>query len=174
MFGVSDSRSDALCSRAAEAADIATRQLRSLDEIGSSLAQALAGRIAFDRFNIGLIDAVEHSFFDAFVAGQNVPGRNPGHQRTLHGSVVEAAIQAGDGYYYGNADRQGWLQRFSRFGPVFDSGICAMLAVPLRTDQVVRASLVFASCDPAAYNKQSLAVAVAVGQVVKGRILAAS
>lgn len=155
-------------------ADMATDQLRSLDEIGNSLAQALVGRIAFDRFNIGLIDAVEHRFLDAFVTGQNVPGRNPGHRRTLHGSVVEAAMRAGDGYYYGSADRQSWLQRFPGFGPVFDSGICAMLAVPLRTDKVVRASLVFASCDPAAYNKQSLAVAVAVGQIVKGRILAAS
>lgn len=174
MFGVSEPRLTDLCAEAAQAADIAIGRLESLDGIGGSLAQVLVGRIEFDRFNIGLIDSVQHCFHDAFVTGRNVPGRNTGHLRTLHGSVVEAAMQAGEGYYYGSADRQSWLERFPGFGPVLDSGIQAMLAVPLRTDNVVRAALVFASCDPAAYSQQSLAVAVAVGQVVSARILAAS
>lgn len=172
MFGVSESRLNELCAEAAQAADVATHRLDSLDEIGNSLARALAGRIAFDRFNIGLIDSVEHSFDDAFVTGRNVSGRNTGHQRTLHGSVVEAAMQAGDGYHFGSEDRQCWLERFPGFGAVFDSGIRAMLAVPLRSDNVVKASLVFASCDAAAYSQKSLAVAIAVGEVVSGRILA--
>jgi len=174
MSGVSEKGPNKECKEAADAALAAVEPFNSLSDIGHALAQVMTGWIPFDRFNIGLIDPVEHSFHDAFVIGRNVPGRATGHQRTLHGSVVEAAMQAGQGYYYGSANRQCWIDRFPGFGAVFDSGICAMLAVPLRADHEVRASLVFASCDPVAYTPSSLAVAIAVGQAVNDKILASN
>ncbi len=152
------------------ATDAATAQAASLDELGQQLVHALTGRIAFDRFNIGLIDMTSYQFEDAFVVGQNVSGRTTGHLRTLQGSVVEAAIQAGDGFYFGDTDRQHWLERFPRFGPVLDSGIRAMMAVPLRDRSEVFASLVFASVDPSAYSPKSLSIAKAVGKAVSPRI----
>ncbi|MFK7966024.1 MAG: GAF domain-containing protein [Burkholderiaceae bacterium] len=161
-----------LCVNAALAASQAVETADSIEAVGERLAQVMTGRIVLDRFNIGRIDAARHSFYDAYVIGQNVPGRSTGHQRSLHGSVVEAAIRAGVGDTFGSADKQAWLDRFPGFGPVYESGIRAMLAVPLKDDGVVFASLVFAACDPDAYDEQSLAVAVAVGEAVRDKILA--
>ena len=80
--------------------------------------------------------------------------------------MVEAAIHAGDGFFYGSADRQSWVNQFGRFGPVFDSGIRAMMAVPLRNEQTVVAALVFASCNPDNYTRSSLDVAVTIGDAI--------
>lgn len=158
------------CRDAQIAVERATHDASSLSEFGQSMVQAMANHIAFDRFNIGFIDIERCQFVDAFVAGNNVAGRSTGHVRTLNGTVVQAAILAGDGYFFGDADRQQWLEQFPGFGPVLDSGIRAMLAVPLHKKNEVFASLVFASCDPAAYGSQSLAVAVAVGHGVTKKI----
>lgn len=148
----------------------ATAQAVSLDAFGHGMVTALNGHIAFDRFNIGMIDLSRHLFHDAFVFGHNVSGRTTGHQRTLDQSVVEAAIQDGDGFYFGHEERAQWLNRFPHFGPVLDSGIRAMLAVPVKQAGQVVAALVFASHNPQAYEPESLALAAAVGDAVADRI----
>ena len=144
----------------------------SLAALGDGLVVVLAGRIAFDRFNIGLIDGPRYRFRDAYVFGHNVPGRASGHERTLDGTVVEAAIRAREVFSFGAADPARWLERFPRFGPVLDSGIRSMLAVPLEDGGELAAALVFASRDPAAYGAHDRALAAAVGRVVVGRIAA--
>ena len=151
---------------------VATANAVSLDAFGLGMVTALKGHIAFDRFNIGLIDLPRNLFHDAFVFGHNVSGRTTGHQRTLDQSVVEAAIHAGDGFYFGHEDPVQWLNRFPRFGPVLDSGIRAMLAVPVKQTGQVVAALVFASCNPQAYEQKSLALASAIGASVADRIAA--
>ena len=150
----------------------ATANAVSLDAFGLGMVTALNGQIAFDRFNIGMIDLPRNLFHDAFVFGHNVSGRTTGHRRTLDQSVVEAAIHAGDGFYFGNADPEQWLKRFPRFRPVLDSGIRAMLAVPVKQQGKVVAALVFASHNPQAYEQKSLELASAVGASVADRIAA--
>jgi len=70
-------------------------------ELGDHLVERLTPLVDFQRFNIGLIDETRYMFTDAFVSGQNVAGRAVGHERTLDGTVVERAIQAGDGAFFG-------------------------------------------------------------------------
>ena len=152
---------------AAETAGAATIRAR-----GDGLARALAGRIAYDRFNIGLLDLDAYVFHDAYVTGTNVAGRATGHLRTLDGTVVEAGIRAGGGIAFGDADRDRWLARFPRFGPVLDSGIRAMMAAPVRHDGTVIASLVLASRDPAAYGPEHLALLNRIGEAAAGQIAA--
>ncbi len=142
-----------------------------LDELGGMLVSALSSAIPFDRFNIGLIDTDRYQFHDAFVVGNNVPGRSTGHRRTLEGTVVEQAIAAGDGYYFGDDNLQPWVERFPGFAPVFRSGIRSMLAVPVHEEHHVLASFVFASRDATAYGPSSLALAIAVAGVVPTRLL---
>ncbi len=156
------------------AVSAATANAASLDAFGLAMVTALTGQIAFDRFNIGLIDLPRNLFHDAFVYGHNVSGRATGHQRPLDQSVVEAAIHAGDGFYFGHEDPTQWLNRFPRFGPVLDSGIRAMLAVPVKQAGKVVAALVFASNNPLAYEQKSLTLASAVGDSVADRIAALS
>lgn len=148
----------------------ATRHAQTLAAFGDALVAALTGRIAFDRLNIGLIDPAGGMFHDAYVYGSNVPGRAVGHLRPLDGTVVEAADRAGDGFCYGADDRAQWVSRFARFGPVFDSGIRAMLAVPLRQAGILSAALVLASRDPHAYGEKELAQAIAVGRSIEPAI----
>ncbi len=156
----------------AEAAAQATRHARTLEALGASLVASLTGRIAFDRLNIGMIDTACGVFHDAYVHGSNVPGRATGHRRPLGGSVVEAADRAGDGFSFGSEDRARWVARFPRFGPVFDSGIRAMLAVPLREGGTLTAALVLASRDPHAYGENELAQAISVGRGIGPAIFA--
>jgi GAF domain-containing protein len=156
----------------ADAAIEATRHTRTLSAFGDALVTVLTGRIAFDRLNIGLIDASAGVFHDAYLHGSNVPGRTTGHLRPLDGTVVEAADRAGDGFCYGADDRARWVSRFPRFGPVFDSGIRAMLAVPLRQGGILSAALVLASRDPLAYPGKELEQATALGRSIGPRIIA--
>ncbi len=156
----------------AEAAIESTRHAHTLSAFGDALVAALTGRFAFDRLNIGLIDAAGGVFHDAYVYGSNVPGRATGHLRPLEGTVVEVADRTGDGFCYGADDRAQWVSRFPRFGPVFDSGIRAMLAVPVRRDGILCAALVLASRDPLAYGEKELERAIAVGRSIGPRIMA--
>lgn len=142
---------------------------RTFHELGELLVRVLAPRVSFQRFNIGLIDAAEHMFIDAYVSGQNVAGRATGHRRTLDGTVVEAAIAAGDGIFVGG-DSDTLLKRFPRFGPVLESGMRAMLAVPLRVDGLVVASLVLASQRSDAFDREILNLVKAVGAGAAQRI----
>lgn len=148
----------------------ATVAVASLDELGNALVETIADFIAFDRFNIGLINREQNLFCDEYAFGHNVAGRKQGHRRTLDGTVVEAAIQAGDGYYFGSNELQHWLQRFARFEPVFASGMRSMLAVPLKKNEQVVAALVFASTDANAYTQKSLDNAIAISSVVLARL----
>jgi hypothetical protein len=138
-------------------------------ELGDYLAGWLEKQVDFQRFNIGLINAPEHMFIDAYVTGQNVAGRATGHHRTLDGTVVEAAIAAGDGIFVGG-DEAALLTRFPRFGPVLQSGMRAMLAAPLRDDGEVIASLVLASDDPDAFDQTALDVVNRAGAAAVARI----
>ena len=148
----------------------ATGHAKTLTAFGDALVSALTVRIAFDRLNIGLIDAAGGMFHDAYVHGSNVPGRATGHQRPLDGTVVEAAERAGNGFAFGSDDRAQWVARFPRFGPVFDSGIRAMLAVPLREGGALSAALVLASRSPHAYGEKELERAIAIGRSIGPRI----
>lgn len=156
----------------AQAVDAGIAGAATIEALGAALVRALAGRIAFDRLNIGLIDADRYEFLDAYVHGRNVPGRATGHRRTLTGSVVEAAVRAGDGFAFGSSARDEWTARFPGFGPVYDSGIRAMLAVPIRDGGRLAATLVLACGDPRAYGDDAVAAAIAVGRVLGPRLLA--
>lgn len=156
--------------KAVLAVERATVGVTTLDQLGLAIVETVTGFISFDRFNIGLIDQRLNLFRDEYAFGHNVAGRQQGHRRTLDGSVVEAAIQAGDGYYFGSNDLQQWLERFPRFKPVFDSGMRAMLAVPLTKNKQACAALVFASKDADAYSQKSLAIAIDIGDVVLAKL----
>jgi len=142
-----------------------------IEALGDELVAVLSGRLSFDRFNIGLIDQAAYEFIDAYVSGRNVAGRETGHRRTLEGTVVEAAIDAGEGAWFGG-DPDALLARFPRFGPVLDSGIRAMLSVPLRREGRVVAALVLASHDPDGFDDAALATVQEVGAEYEGRITA--
>ena len=160
-----------MSSGAAEAVARAIDWTSTPEALGEALVRALTGRIAFERLNIGLLDVDRYEFLDAFVHGRNVPGRSTGHRRTLKGSVVEAAMRAGEGFAFGSTDRTEWTSRFPGFGPVYDSGIRAMLAVTIRDDERPMAALVLASTDPCAYGDDLVAEAIGIGRLLGPRVV---
>lgn len=149
--------------------DVAVVAAADIRELGDHLVERLAPLMAFQRFNIGLIDQDRHMFIDAYVSGRNVDGRATGHERTLDGTVVERAIKAGDGAFFGG-DAETLLRDFPRFGPVLESGMRAMMAVPLRQGGRVIASLVLASENQDAFDPGKLAIVRDVGAEVVDRI----
>ena len=142
---------------------------RSFLALGDILVAWLRPRVAFDRFNIGLVDVRTGVFIDAYVHGSNVAGRSIGHRRPLNGTVVEAGIAAGDGIWVGGSPDE-LLRRFPRFGPVLSSGMRAMLATPIRGNDDVIAALVLASTAPDAFNDQALDLVRSLGAVSADRI----
>ena len=141
----------------------------SLTSLGETLVSWLARFLRFERFNIGLIEPSQQVFVDAFVFGTNVRGRRVGHRRPLAGTVVEAGIRAGRGIWV-SGSRATLLARFPGFGPVYDSGIRSMLAVPLRRNGEVTAALVLASTESDAFDDQALALAGRLGVAANERI----
>lgn len=127
----------------------------SLAELGDALLQTLRGTIHFDRLNIGLLDGTD--FVDAYVYGQNVPGRKLGHRRPLAGTVVEAAIANDGGIFVGDPNPDALLARFPNFGPVIASGINAMQAVIVYQKAVPIVAIVLGATDPHAFNTESIA-----------------
>lgn len=142
---------------------------KTFEDLGKLLVDVVSPHVGFSRFNIGLIDTAEQMFIDAYVSGQNVAGRATGHRRTLNGTVVERAIAAGNGVFIGG-DPETLLRDFPRFGPVLESGMRAMLAVPLRHDGAVIASLVLASENADAFDRDILDLVNLVGAEVVSRI----
>lgn len=139
--------------------------------LGDHLVERLAPLIGFQRFNIGLIDQVRDIFTDAYVSGLNVAGRAVGHERTLDGTVVERAIRAGEGAFFGG-DAERLLRDFPRFGPVLESGMRSMMAVPLRRQGRVIATLVLASEREDGFDVDKLTLVQALGAEVVDRIAA--
>jgi len=137
--------------------------------LGDHLVERLAPLIGFQRFNIGLIDQDRHMFTDAYVSGLNVAGRSTGHERTLDGTVVERAIQAGDGAFFGG-DAESLLRDFPRFGPVLESGMRSMMAVPLRRQGRVIAALVLASEREDGFDVDKIQLVQGLGAEVIERI----
>jgi hypothetical protein len=91
--------------------------------LGDHLVGRLSSVMAFQRFNIGLIDPDRYIFTDAYVSGLNVAGRVTGHERTLDGTVVERAIRAGDGAFFGGDAET--LLRTSRGLGQYLKAVCA-------------------------------------------------
>jgi GAF domain-containing protein len=139
--------------------------------LGDHLVERLSSVMAFQRFNIGLIDPDRYIFTDAYVSGLNVAGRVTGHERTLDGTVVERAIRAGDGAFFGG-DAETLLKDFPRFGPVLESGMRSMMAVPLRGQGRVIAALVLASDREDGFDLAKLKIVQDLGAEIVDRIAA--
>ncbi|MEM8974068.1 MAG: hypothetical protein AAGD43_18570 [Pseudomonadota bacterium] len=158
--------SDALVDTVRRAAEPAS----SIEQLGAALVTSLQDFAQFDRLNIGLIDHADYTFRDAFVFGQNVSGRQPVNVRTLDGTVVEAAIQAGGIYVFSHQDLKAWLDQFPRFGPVYESGMRTMLAVMIGPQPLPGAALVLASSKVAAYSTDVLASLHKLAPVLDGKL----
>lgn len=156
---------------------------RTVDSVGQWLVSELRRSLDFDRFNIGFLDWEQYEFIDAFVHGQNVPGRRTGHRRTLRGTVVEAAVKAGStrdtgesgdtgtGFSMGGDDREALVAAFPLFGPVFDSGIRAMMALPLGDSRQPQVALVLASTRADALDARALAEVRSKARPVAPRLI---
>ena len=142
----------------------------SFEALGDLLVSMLRQRLAFDRFNIGLLDMTAYAFTDAYVFGRNVKGRAVGHKRTLEGTVVAAGIAAGHAIHVGG-DPVTLLGRFPGFGPVLDSGMRAMLAAPLYHGGVPVSAMVLASSSPDAFDDGTLDCVNRLGAMAVLRII---
>jgi len=139
------------------------RSASSFTQLGEILMSELSLILPIDRLNIGLIDIGDYSFTDAFVKGQNVPGRALGHQRTLADTVVEAGMQLGEGIIIGDEPPEKLIEHFPRLKSTLDTGIRSMLAAPLETDNKVVAAIVLCSIRTSAYTLEDLKMVRGIG-----------
>ena len=143
----------------------------SIEQLGETLVGILQTSVQFERLNIGLIDSGAHTFEDAFVYGQNVRGRQLRNVRTLDGTVVEAAMNAGGTFAFAHHDLKAWLERFPRFGPVYESGMRKMLAIMLMNKTGgTDAALVVASIHSVPYSNDEIDGLQRVAEIVAEKL----
>ena len=125
--------------------------------------------IPFDRLSINLFNFQEYTARNAYVYGEDVPGRRPGESFPLTGTVSEAVIRARTGLIIQLAS----LEEMARLYPTsivstFQAGLRSMMSVPLIYRDTVIGALHFLSKMPNSYPEQDLRLAERIGAQIAG------
>jgi len=146
----------------------------SLDEVYGPFAE-LAGRLVpSDRIVITTLDDREH-FVARYVSGSALPGREPGERIPLEGSLTEICLSSGETVSWSkSAFPDNYWADCPALRPVLDSGIRAILAIPLSVQNVMFGTLFFTTSEDRAYSEHETSLGEAVADQIAGGISGAS
>ena len=65
-----------------------------IDDVYSGFGEQLRSLIQFDRLSISLVNMDDSTFTNAYVIGDEIPGRNPGEVTPLEGTVTNEAVRS--------------------------------------------------------------------------------
>ena len=142
-----------------------------IDAVYERFAAEARKLIPFDRLSINLFNFQENTARNAYVYGEDVPGRRPGESYPLTGTVSEAVIRARTGLIIQLAS----LEEMARLYPTsivstFQAGLRSMMSVPLIYRDTVIGALHFLSKMPNSYPEQDLRLAERIGAQIAGAI----
>ncbi len=142
-----------------------------IDEVYERFAAEARKLIPFDRLSINLFNFQENTARNAYIYGEDVPGRRPGESYPLTGTVSGAVIRARTGLIIQMAS----LEEMARLYPTsivstFQAGLRSMMSVPLIYRDTVIGALHFLSKMPNSYLEQDLRLAERIGTQIAGAI----
>jgi PAS domain S-box-containing protein len=141
-----------------------------IDEVYERFAAESRKLIPFDRLAVNLHDLQHGVVTSAYVSGEDVPERRPGHSFPLKGSVSESLVRTRAGLLSHPASIEEMDNRFPDHVATFKAGMRSLMSVPLISRDEVIASLHFRSKKPDVYTEQDLLLAEKIGAQIAGAI----
>ena len=169
---------DRLAQRAKEEAVLANvgRVVNSsvdLDDVFEPFAELAGELVHADRIVITTVDGDEH-FIERFLSDLPVPGRVPGNRLPLAGSLTGLCVDSQESFRWsesvGGDDL--WAE-MPVMQPVIDSGVRAVVCVPLAVQGQAFGALSFTSFEARPYSDHEVMLAEAVADQIAGGITGA-
>jgi len=133
-------------------------------------AEEVRNVIPFDRIAITIIDHEKSTFWNAYLLGDDVPGRRREDVVPLAGSLTEEVMHTRSSQLIQTEKRDEVAGRFPGLSPFFEAGHRSFMAVPLISKDQVIAVLHVYSVKSEAYTAADVELAESIGSQIAGAI----
>jgi len=141
-----------------------------INKVYELFAEEVRKVIPFDRIAITIIDHENSTFWNAYLLGNDVPGRRREDVVPLAGSLTEEIMHIRTSLLIQTDERDEVAGRFPGLLPFFEAGHRSFMAVPLNSkDQVIAVLHVF-SAESEAYTAADVELAESIGSQIAGAI----
>jgi PAS domain S-box-containing protein len=141
-----------------------------IEKVYERFAEEVKKLIPFDRLAVNLNDLERGVIVNAYAAGMEVPGRQPGDLIRLAGSLNERIMGTRESLLIQTEDKEGLAKNFPTLLSTFQAGFRSLLSVPLISSDEVIGVLHFRSTRPKAYTLNDIRLAEGVAAQIAGAI----
>ncbi len=141
-----------------------------IEEVYERFAERMRNVLLFDRVTINIVNFEKNIVTVPYAAGIPVPGRQPGDNFDLDGSLTKAGIAAREGMIFQPENENEVANRFPGLLPVFRAGLRSMMTIPLISRDKPIGILHFIATKPNAYTQDDLRLAQRIGAQIAGAI----
>ena len=141
-----------------------------INKVYELFAEEVRNVIPFDRIAITIIDHEKSTFWNAYLLGDDVPGRRREDVVPLAGSLTEEVMHTRSSQLIQTEKRDEVAGRFPGLSPFFEAGHRSFMAVPLISKDQVIAVLHVYSVKSEAYTAADVELAESIGSQIAGAI----
>jgi signal transduction histidine kinase len=141
-----------------------------INKVYELFAEEVRKVIPFYRIAITIIDHEKSTFWNAYLLGDDVPGRRREDVVPLAGSLTEEVMHTRSSQLIQTEKREEVAGRFPGLSPFFEAGHRSFMAVPLISKDQVIAVLHVYSVKSEAYTAADVQLAESIGSQVAGAI----
>ena len=141
-----------------------------IDDAWDKIVQKVRALLPFDRVSVMYVDVEAGTLTEAYAAGLDVAGRQPGERSSIAGTVVEEAVRGRSGILAGYESPDVLASRYPGLQPDLDAGVRSVIAVPLVFNDRVVAALTVASVHANGYSGRHLELAQRIGALIAGPV----
>jgi len=141
-----------------------------IEKVYERFAEEVKKLIPFDRLAVNLNDVGKGVIVNAYAAGIEVAGRQPGDLIPLAGSLNERIMRTRESLLIQTEDAEVLAKNFPTLLSTFQAGFRSLLSVPLISSDQVIGTLHFRSTKPKAYTPDNVRLAEGVAAQIAGAI----
>ena len=141
-----------------------------IGEVYEQFAEEARKLIPFAWTAVTLVDRERGTGVQAYAGGREVRGRGRGEEFPLAGTMSEAVVESRSGLIVDMESLKAVTARFPGLASTFESGVRAIVAAPLISEDRALGVLAFASTEPGVYSQRDVAVAERVAIQIAGAI----
>lgn len=141
-----------------------------IEKVYERFAEEVKRLIPFDRLAVNLNDLENGVIVNAYAAGIEVAGRQPGDLIPLAGSLNERIMNTRESFLIQTEDAALLARNFPSLLSTFQAGFRSLLSVPLISSDEVIGALHFRSAKPKAYTPNEVRLAEGVAAQIAGAI----
>ncbi len=141
-----------------------------IEEVYERFAEEMRNVLLFDRVVINIANFEKNIVTTHYAAGIPVPGRQPGANFLLAGSLTEEGIRTKKAVIFQPENENEVANRFPVLLTVFRAGLRSMMLIPLISRDKPIGVLHFLATKPNAYTQDDLRLAQRIGAQIAGAI----